>query len=324
MLQDFSQKISGIMEINRIKGIVLNFFVNEMNLDSSLLLLWLKKDSAVIGLRKKENAEIIGGEIDLSLPEGEIITPQTFLKREKVLEKLGVLEEDFATPQDNLRALYLMLKQEKTIIGILGLVKLKGEIFEESEIKLLSIMARNLSVCFHRAMLYESAITDTLTGFYLRKYFEFTLSKEIERASRYNHRISLMRIELDNFNNLIETYGESVGALAIQQFSAEIKTLFRKTDIVSRFELGEFAILLPEAGYNDSLAISKRIQKRIFLKWLEIPDSNISIKLNISIGISIFPGDGNDAESLLNKAKDALRQAKSVTPPKIIFARDIA
>lgn len=323
MLHSFSLKISNVLEIAGLQEMVINFFLDDMKFDHAILLLWLQKDSAVISTRNKEKKEIQSSYLDLTNPTEEVISPRSLFKKENLLKKIGITEEQLSITKDEKHTVFLVLKQEKKVVGILALVKKNKENFSDEDVELLTLMARNLSVCIHRALLYESAITDSFTGFYLRKYFEFLLEREIDRARRYDYSISILCVEIDNFENMIQTYSQYIGDLAIKEVSASIRGVFRKTDIVSRFANNQFSIALPETGYNNSLIISKRFQKNIQQLWLNIPESNIQIKINISIGISIFPLDGGNPDMLLKKAQEALNNARSVSQTKIVFAKDI-
>jgi diguanylate cyclase (GGDEF)-like protein len=111
--------------------------------------------------------------------------------------------------------------------------------------------------------------------------------------------------------------------LAIQNISAVIKNVFRKTDIIARFSSNQFSIILPETAYNNVLMISKRFQKNVQQLWINIPESSIQVKLGVSIGIALFPGDGTDPETLEKRAEAALNNAKAVSQNKIVFAKDI-
>ncbi len=319
----FTQKINNIMEIENLQESVVNFIIDEMDIDTAILLLWIQKDSAVVNIRKGIHKDIKRIYLDLTNPEEELTSPKTFLKKENLLEKIGISEKEVTSAKDENRSLFLILKQERQTIGILGLVKKNQELFTKEDMEIYSLVARNLSVCIHRALLYESAITDTFTGFYLRKYFEFLLVREIERAKRYDDNVSLLCLEIDNFENMIQTYSQYIGDLALKQVSSMIKSVFRKTDIFSRFSTNEFAIALPETDYDNALIISKRFQKNIQQLWLNIKESNIQIKINISIGISIFPFDGFEPEILIKKAEEALAKARSVAHSKIVFSKDI-
>lgn len=324
ILQAFFQKISNILELETLKQFVINFLIDEMKIELAVLLHWPEKESSVISLRKKNSEEIVSGYLDLANPEEENISPRAFFNRENILAKLGINEDEYTVAPDEQSSLFLILKLESKIIGLLGLVKKEKEAFSKDEIEIFSMISRNLSICIHRAMLYESAITDNFTGFYLKKYFEFLLAAEVDRSKRYNRNISILTLELDNFDNLVQSYGQTVGNIAIKQICGVIKTFFRKTDTISRFTNNEFAIILPETGYNHVLVIAKRFQKNIQMLWLNIPESKIQIKLNISIGISIYPIDGNDPDILLQKSLDALKNARNVSQTKICFAKDLA
>ena len=151
---------------------------------------------------------------------------------------------------------------------------------------------------------------DPLTHAYNRKYFFYILEKEVERAKRFNHPLSLIYIDLDDFKKINDTYGHLVGDELLKFFSSLISRNIRKVDIFARLGGEEFAILLPEMTLEDAVKVANKILNLI-------KNANFkNIKLSASIGVTTLK-ENDTPKSFLKRADRAMYLAKKSGKGKI-------
>ena len=156
--------------------------------------------------------------------------------------------------------------------------------------------------------LKEMAHYDKLTSLPNRAYFYIELAQEIKRARRHKDKLSVMFIDLDGFKKINDSYGHNVGDELLIRVSRKLENSVREMDTVGRIGGDEFIVLL--TGIKDEADAPLVAQKIIDSLNQEILINNNSINIGASIGIANFPQDGNDLETIVNKADNAMYAAK--------------
>jgi diguanylate cyclase (GGDEF)-like protein len=116
-------------------------------------------------------------------------------------------------------------------------------------------------------------------------------------------------IDVDYFKTFNDRYGHLVGDVILREVSKTIKENVRQIDLVGKYGGDEFSIVLSRTSKADAQIIAERILKSIHQKQIRAYDENLEI--TVSIGISIFPDDANSASQIIEKADQALYQAKT-------------
>ena len=149
---------------------------------------------------------------------------------------------------------------------------------------------------------------DPLTGLANRTLLLDRLAHATAHATRYGHRTALLFLDLNNFKQINDTFGHAVGDRALRSVADCLKSLVRGIDTVSRHGGDEFLILLAEISQAADAAViaekvnaSLRSHSRIDDHW---------VHLSASIGISVYPDDGEDAKTLIDRADAAMYFAK--------------
>ena len=149
---------------------------------------------------------------------------------------------------------------------------------------------------------------DFLTGLPNRALLTDRLAQSIALAQRHGKRVALMYLDLDHFKDVNDSLGHSVGDQLLQSVAKRLEGCVRHSDTVSRQGGDEFVVLLSEveAVQDAALAAEK------FIKAMAEPHLIDGHRLNVtlSIGISLYPDDGEDAEAVLTNADTAMYHAK--------------
>jgi len=156
--------------------------------------------------------------------------------------------------------------------------------------------------------LAHSAEHDSLTGLPNRLLLSDRICQAIAVAQRRARQIAVLFLDLDGFKHVNDSLGHSTGDKLLQSVAQRLKECVRAPDTVSRQGGDEFILLLPEIEKTENAAITAR---RV-LQALAEPHSIEGQELHItaSIGVSVYPDNGMDAESLIKNADTAMYQAK--------------
>ena len=192
------------------------------------------------------------------------------------------------------------------VIGVINVTNKKnGKEFTDQDIKMLKAVADQAAVAVNKAQLWDMAVTDSLTGLYVRRYFMVKLQEEIHRAERYNKVVSVIMADLDGFKNINDTFGHDAGDRALEAISHLLKKNIRDVDAIARYGGEEFVILVPDADKDAAFGLAERLRDEVAKVKLD----NMS-PITVSLGIATFPTDGTDVEDLIRKADAAMYAAK--------------
>ena len=149
---------------------------------------------------------------------------------------------------------------------------------------------------------------DALTDLPNRVLFNDRLEQAISLAERQGKQLAVMFVDLDHFKKINDSLGHDVGDKVLQSVAGRLKACVRRSDTISRLGGDEFVVLLSQVEHAEDAAISARKT----LRALTAPHTvdGKSLDINVSIGVSTYPIDGQDAESLLSRADNALYEAK--------------
>lgn len=158
-------------------------------------------------------------------------------------------------------------------------------------------------------LIWLQANFDNLTGLPNRNMFQERLKLELKKTQRTQLSVALMFLDLDRFKEVNDTLGHAMGDILLQQTAARLLTCVRNVDIVSRLSGDEFTIVLTELHELDCInGIAQKIVKSLAEPfYLEAEVAYISV----SIGIALYPDDGNSIDMLLKNADQAMYAAKN-------------
>jgi len=178
------------------------------------------------------------------------------------------------------------------------------------------------------AELRELVTKDSLTSFYNRRYFFHRLNSEIQRATRYGRTLSLLILDVDDFKRYNDTYGHLEGDALLRSLADVIRGTIRRSDAKPSYEVDiacryggeEFAVILPEAAHVQGGAAAERLRASIEARGASIVAERIRRRIEstpmdgktvtVSIGVSAYPEHGEDTDSLIRAADEAMYKAK--------------
>lgn len=153
------------------------------------------------------------------------------------------------------------------------------------------------------------SVTDDLTHLYNSRYLNQVLRRETKRASRSNHPLFLLFLDLDGFKSINDRHGHLSGSRALVEATGVIHGSARETDAVARFGGDEFALVLPDTGGEGAYAVGERIRERI-AEHRFLAAEGLDLHLTVSVGVATLPDAATSAEDLMRAADAAMYQVK--------------
>jgi diguanylate cyclase (GGDEF)-like protein/PAS domain S-box-containing protein len=154
----------------------------------------------------------------------------------------------------------------------------------------------------------QMAYHDSLTGLPNRKLFSDRLNIAIVQAQRNQKKVGIAMLDLDNFKDVNDTLGHTIGDLFLKATAERLHAALRKGDTIARFGGDEFVLILPDIEtIEDAIQIAQKIVDS-FCKPFLIDTHQLVV--TTSIGIAIYPDDGTDDDILLRNADITMYQAK--------------
>lgn len=150
---------------------------------------------------------------------------------------------------------------------------------------------------------------DSLTGLPNRRLLMDYLNQAVTLADRRQLSLAVLFIDLDNFKSINDTLGHSAGDDLLKEAAERLKKCVRLSDSVGRFGGDEFVVLLPDIEQIDDIIIICNRIYTIFNSPVILGEHQVCVMM--SIGISVYPADGDDGETILRKADVAMYGAKS-------------
>jgi diguanylate cyclase (GGDEF)-like protein/PAS domain S-box-containing protein len=159
------------------------------------------------------------------------------------------------------------------------------------------------------AQMAYSAQHDVLTGLPNRMLLSDRIGQAIALAQRHGTKVAVLFLDLDGFKHVNDSLGHSVGDKLLQSVAKCLESCVRASDTVSRLGGDEFVVLLSEVQHAEDVAISAR---RILEAVATVHPIDVhNLHITTSIGMSVYPDDGGDAETLIKNADTAMYQAKN-------------
>ncbi len=203
------------------------------------------------------------------------------------------------------------------------LILFSPEEISEDSLRLLSIFSSYLEISLSNLKLIEHtqnlAITDTLTGLYVHKYFKEILEEEINRVKYHNRIISLAMFDIDNFKQINDTYGHHIGDMVLTRFAEILRKRLREVDKICRYGGDEFTVIFPDTKLSDAAKISEELRNIVLNEAIVVPKSTsneisslVRVKFSISGGVIEYRPEYNySVEEFINEVDKLLYKSKT-------------
>ena len=169
-------------------------------------------------------------------------------------------------------------------------------------------LARNAGPAIENAYRFREARQladlDGLTNLHNRRYFHETLAREVARAQRYDRRLALVVLDIDDFKAINDRVGHLAGDTLLAEVGERVQSVVRGADVACRVGGDEFAVILPESTRADAEQLYRRLQLAVASK----PAGTVD-RLHLSAGIAEL-GPADDSVSFFERADEALYRAK--------------
>jgi diguanylate cyclase (GGDEF)-like protein len=155
----------------------------------------------------------------------------------------------------------------------------------------------------------EQAVTDPLTGLWNRRHMADTLEREVARARRFGHPISLIIIDVDDFKQINDREGHLQGDIVLEAVADAVREGTRLIDVPARYGGDELAVILVETDREGALIVGERLADS--MRGLRVPLSEGgTMGVTISLGVATIPDSADSLNSLVDAADRALLRAK--------------
>jgi len=222
------------------------------------------------------------------------------------------------------------LVRSGAVVGVLALFDRDGP-FSEQDLATLRTLAGQATAAVDNVLLHEEtrrqSLTDGLTGLWNYRYFQMSVSKELERAARFHRPLALLMLDLDRFKVVNDTFGHQRGDAVLVELAERLRGQVRDVDLLARYGGEEFVVVLPETDEAGAVQVAERIRQSVAGSPFGADGQGPSgspLQLTVSIGIAVFPAHGDTPATLLRRADDALytakregRDALRVAPPEL-------
>jgi diguanylate cyclase (GGDEF)-like protein len=158
---------------------------------------------------------------------------------------------------------------------------------------------------------------DLLTDLPNRMLLNDRVNQAIELARRKGNQLAVLFLDLDRFKDINDSLGHAIGDKVLLKVAEWLLACVRRSDTVCRHGGDEFVVLLSEIDHAEHAALSAR--KLLTALAMPLSISEHELHLNASVGISIYPDDGQDAETLIKSADTAMYHAKRNGPNNFQF-----
>ena len=225
--------------------------------------------------------------------------------------------------------LFVPLTAGDQLVGILHVDQPRSGLVPRLEdVQALEIFANQAVTAIQSARAYETtrqmSVRDSLTEAFNHRYFQETLSRELARHERSGQPLALVMLDIDDFKKINDRWGHPVGDVVLRGLVEELTKGVREMDTVARYGGEEFALIFPETTPAKAWVVADRLRKRVASRLFVAPHVEQALAVTISIGLASYPEDAATKRVLIERADQALYQAKRSGKNCLVTAASLA
>ncbi len=225
--------------------------------------------------------------------------------------------------------LFIPLTAGDQLVGALQVDQPRSGLVPRLEdVQALEIFSNQAVTAIQSARAYEAtrqmSVRDSLTEAFNHRYFQETLAREIARHERSGQPLALVMLDIDDFKKINDRWGHPVGDLVLSGLVEELTKGVREMDTVARYGGEEFALIFPETTPAKAWVVADRLRNRVAGRLFVAPNLDHALGVTISLGLSSFPEDAGSKRLLIERADQALYQAKRSGKNCLVTASAIA
>jgi len=195
------------------------------------------------------------------------------------------------------------------------------------KVQTLEVFATQAVTALQSAHQYEEikrlTFIDALTPAYNHRYFQEALAKELHRHARTGHELALAMLDIDNFKKINDSFGHPVGDEILKGLVDELQRNARDTDVIARYGGEEFAVIFPDTPAQSATDAANRFRELIERREYPIASIDRNLRVTVSIGVAVYPRDGQTNADLIARADAALYHAKKHGKNQVAIAAEV-
>jgi diguanylate cyclase (GGDEF)-like protein len=291
MFQMTSPRLIYITGLNAIHYYLTTFVI--LGILVSMLMLWLLRILIIKRLERLDNdVSEISEKNELSRRVDESGNDELSSVSKRINHMMGIIEASHLKLEHRVEERTQEL--QKTNVQLQEEIAVRKTVEEE--------------LIVHKEHLVRLAHYDNLTSLPNRVFFNEMLNKALNHTRRHNKMLALLFIDLDRFKNINDALGHPIGDLVLKEIATRFSTVLRAEDVLARLGGDEFILLLSDISHPK---FASPVAEKLLLLCAEpIKVGSYEFFMTTSIGICVFPGDGDSLEDLLKNADMAMYKAK--------------
>jgi diguanylate cyclase (GGDEF)-like protein len=225
-------------------------------------------------------------------------------------------------------ALAVPLESQSQLLGVLVIYgRTNEQPFGDEDLETITSLARQAGVGIENVLLHQEAqrlsITDGLTGIWNYRYFQMQMAQHFAAAVRFEHRLSLLVIDIDRFKDVNDRYGHQRGDATLVELARRVVMHTRlNIDTLARYGGEEFVLILPETGLEGARIVADKIRDEV-AKTAFGTDEEEPIEVTVSIGYASYPEHGLTQQALVDAADKAMYEAKARGRNRVVGADEL-
>ena len=214
------------------------------------------------------------------------------------------------------------------VLGVITLYFPRDVPCQDDHIRIMDLIAKlSAGAVFNSTVFTETqefALTDDLTNLPNSRHLRQMFEQESIRSQQSGQPMALLEMDLDRFKPINDRYGHARGDLYLKEVARILRSHLRDRDVLVRLSGDEFAAILPLTGFAPAALLAERLQQAVDTFALK-PDDKTTLRAGLSVGVAIYPHDGESLEALLSHAdanmyrnKRVRRSAQARPSPNVI------